>query len=121
MKALEKFKDESNGRQFIEFCGIAAKLYSLLLKNQEQKHVAKGIKNSAKNRMSHNDYYRCLFPTQSSDERQFINFHCIRSKSHKIHTYEMRKVAMCRYDDKRYILDDGITSYSYGHKNIPKI
>ena len=28
---------------------------------------------------------------------------------------EINKVSLSAYDDKRYILDDGITSYAYGH------
>ena len=34
-------------------------------------------------------------------------------------TMEMNKVGLCCYDNKRYILDDGITSYAYGHYKIP--
>ena len=33
----------------------------------------------------------------------------------KLYTMEMNKVSLSAYDDKRYILDDGITSYAYGH------
>ena len=38
----------------------------------------------------------------------------IRSRLHKIRTYEV-----C-FDDKRYILDDGINSLAYFHKDILK-
>jgi hypothetical protein len=31
---------------------------------------------------------------------------------------EIQKVGLCCYDNKRYLLDDGITSYSYGHYKI---
>jgi len=31
---------------------------------------------------------------------------------------EMVKTSLSAYDDKRYILDDGITSLAYGHRDI---
>ena len=33
-------------------------------------------------------------------------------------TYEMRKVTLSCFDDKRYLLVDGVTSYAYGNRNI---
>ena len=41
----------------------------------------------------------------------------IRSELHKINSYHLNKVSLSLYDDKRYLLDDGITSYAYGNKN----
>ena len=31
---------------------------------------------------------------------------------------EIQKVGLCAYDNKRYLLDDGIESYAYGHYRI---
>ena len=31
--------------------------------------------------------------------------------------YLFQSKPFCCFDDKRYILDDGITSYAYGHVN----
>jgi hypothetical protein len=42
----------------------------------------------------------------------------IRSMKHVIGTYEMRKVTLSCFDDKRFLLEDGVTSYAYGNKNI---
>ena len=39
----------------------------------------------------------------------------IRSQKHQIGCYEINKVSLSCYDDKRYILADGIHSYAYGH------
>ena len=44
----------------------------------------------------------------------------IRSELHQISSYHLNKVSLSRFDDKRYILNDGITSYAYGNKNIEK-
>ena len=44
----------------------------------------------------------------------------IQTKKHKIRTYEIDKISLSCFDDKRYVLDDGIHTLSYFHKNIAK-
>ena len=44
----------------------------------------------------------------------------IKSKKHEILTYESDKRSLFDLDDKTYILDDGINTLPYGHKDIPK-
>ena len=44
----------------------------------------------------------------------------MRSVKHNVGTYEMRKVTLSCFDDKRHLLNDGVTSYAYGNKNIRK-
>ena len=34
----------------------------------------------------------------------------IQSKKHKIDTYDIKKISLSCFDDKRYILNDGITT-----------
>ena len=41
--------------------------------------------------------------------------YCIRSKKHQLGLYKVKKMSLSCYDDKRHILEDGITSYAYGH------
>ena len=41
----------------------------------------------------------------------------ILSKKHKLGTYEIDKISLSCFDDKRYVLDDGIYTLSYFHKN----
>ena len=42
----------------------------------------------------------------------------IQSKLHRIGTYEVCKISLSCFDDKRYKLDDGINSLAYFHKDI---
>ena len=42
----------------------------------------------------------------------------IQSKLHKIGTYEVCKISLSCFDYKRYILDDGINSLAYFHKDV---
>ena len=44
----------------------------------------------------------------------------IRSELHQINSYHLNKVSLSPFDDKRYLLDDGISSYSYGHYLVEK-
>ena len=40
-----------------------------------------------------------------------------QSKKHKLATYEINKISLSCFDDKRYMLDDGIYTLAYFHKN----
>ena len=41
----------------------------------------------------------------------------IQSKKHKLGTYEIDKISLSCFDDKRYVLDDGICTLAYFHKD----
>ena len=43
---------------------------------------------------------------------------CMRSDYHEMNNILTNKTSLSCYDDKRYILDDGISSYAYGHYKI---
>ena len=44
----------------------------------------------------------------------------IQSKKHKIGTYEVNKISLPCFDDKRFILYDGIHTLAYFHKDLKK-
>ena len=68
-----------------------------------------------KNHLKHSQYENIL----ETGERMNSNMKMIRSFDHSIYTVHVTKVSLSAYDDKRYILDDGISSYAYGHYMIP--
>ena len=41
----------------------------------------------------------------------------IQAKKHKIGTYEIDKISLSCFDDKRYVLNDGIYTLAYFHKD----
>ena len=41
----------------------------------------------------------------------------IQSKLHRIGTYDVCKISLSCFDDKKYILDDGINSFAYFYKD----
>ena len=42
----------------------------------------------------------------------------IKSKNHNVGTYETNKLSSSCFDDKRYILRNGIETFAYEHKDI---
>ena len=41
----------------------------------------------------------------------------IQAKKHKIGTYEINKISLSCFDDKRQVLNDGIHTLTYFHKD----
>ena len=41
----------------------------------------------------------------------------IQAKVHKIGTYEIDKISLSCFDDKRHVLDNGIHTLAYFHKD----
>ena len=111
-KVIGKFKDEAAGKPILEFVGLKSKMYSYKIGEEEHKK-AKGIrKNVVKKEIKHQDYLDVLF----NEKIMHHQMNTIRSESHQINSYHLNKVSLSPYDDKRYLLDDGITSYAYGNK-----
>ena len=44
----------------------------------------------------------------------------IQAKKHKIGTYEVDKISLSCFDDKRFVLDDGVHTLAYFHKDCNK-
>ena len=42
----------------------------------------------------------------------------IQGKKHKLGTYEINKILFSVFDDKRFILNDGIHTLAYFHKDL---
>ena len=49
-------------------------------------------------------------------EKMHHQMRSIRSELHQISSYHFNKVSISPFDDKRYILNDGTTSFAYGIK-----
>ena len=42
----------------------------------------------------------------------------IKSKNHNLGTCKTNKISLSGFDDKLYILKNGINTFAYGHKEI---
>ena len=115
-KVIGKFKDEAAGDPIIEFVGLKSKMYSYKTENKENK-TAKGVKkNVIKSQLCLSDYRDTLFNCTTMRHKM----RTIKSEYHQISSYQINKVSLSPFDDKRYILDDGISSYVYGQHKIKK-
>ena len=111
-KVVGKFKDETQGMPICEFIGLRSKMYSIKLDDDSEKKTAKGIvRNVIKNHLKHAQYKHIL----DTGERMTSSMKMIRSFDHDIYTVIVTKISLSAYDDKRFIQDDGISSYAYGH------
>ena len=109
-KVLGMMKDETAGKQIVDFVGLGAKCYSILEEESETKKC-KGIKKDVIKRMRHKDWVTCL----NEKKALLKQMTCFRSKKHEISTVVLNKVALTAEDDKRVILPDGISTLAYGH------
>ena len=113
-KVIGKFKDEAAGDPITEFVGLKSKMYSYSTEGKENK-TAKGVrKNVIKRDLSLADYRDTLMNCKTMRHKM----RTIRSEYHQISSYQINKVSLSNFDDKRYILDDGISSYAYWNHKI---
>ena len=116
-KVIGKFKDEASGVPICEFIGLRSKMYSYIKDNNDVGKTAKGIKkNIIKKDITHENYKKVLF----NNEQMHHTMKTIRSNNHQLGSYEINKVSLSCFDDKRYIHNNGETSYAYGHHKIHK-
>ena len=114
-KVLGKFKDEASGVPIIEFVGLRSKMYSYMKDNDKDVKTAKGIKKIiiTKN-IKHEDCKEVLF----NNKQMHHTIKTIRSNNHQLGSFELNKISLSCFDDKRFIHQNGITSYAYGHYKI---
>ena len=79
----------------------------------EQKKAKGLVKSVVEKDLKHQMYADIL----ENSEQMHSKMKVIRSQKHQLYTMTINKISLSAYDDKRYILDDGITSYAYGHYN----
>ena len=65
-------------------------------------------------KLKHKEYVDVLFG------RKVVRHKMKRMQSslHSVGIYEINKISLSCFDDKRYVLDDGINTLAYGHKDI---
>ena len=102
-------KDEFGGNIVIEFVGLKSQMYSLKNIDGKEYNTTKGVSiatefNKFKDVLSNKKIIRHKMKR-------------IQSKKHKLGTYEIAKILLSSFDDKRYVLDDGINTLAYFHKD----
>lgn len=127
-KVPGKFSDEKPNEVIKEVVSLKPKMYSVLTKvleckNSDLDHVcddqcflghrvtAKGIKRSAQRSITHDAYKTVLHSSGTT----MTTARSIRSYKQQLYSIISTKRGLSAYDDKKYILNNGIIMISYGH------
>ena len=112
-KVLGKMKDEFNGVKILKFDGLKSKMYSLISVDDREVNKAKGINK----KLRYEEYVDVLFNKKIVRH----NIKRIQSKLHEIGTYDVFKISLSCFDDKRYVLDNEINTLAYFHKEMKNL
>ena len=109
-KVVGKMKDEYGGKSVLKFVDLKSKMYSILDENNNEKCTNKG----------HNAFIEFKeFEDTLFQKRTLRNaMRGIKSKNHNLGTYESNKRSLSCFDDKRYILKNGINTLAYRNKDV---
>ena len=111
-KAIGIMKDEYDGVVIIEFIGLKSKMYSIRKIDGGESSTAKGVNIATE----FNEFKDVLFNKKITRHKMKR----MQAKKHKIGTYEIDKISLSCFDDKRQVLDDGDHTLAYFHKDSHK-
>ena len=103
-------KDEYNGKSILKFVGLKSKIYSILDESSNETNTNKGHNAF----LEFQEFYDTLFQKKILTHQMRE----IKSKNRNLGTYKTNKISLSCFDDKRYILRNGIETFVYGHKDI---
>ena len=108
-KVLGKMKDEREGKMNDEFVELKSKMYWKYADGKES-NIEKGVNIATE----FDEFKDTLF----NKKAMMHTMKRIQSKKHKLETYEINKISLPCFDDKRYVQDDSINALAYFHKDI---
>ena len=128
-KKLGAFKDEQAKDPIIEFCGRAPKEYSYITASGASVLKGKGVPSQIlKKKCSHERAVKMINDSidkeAQEDKRNFdhkVDYQSFRTFHHTIYTEQTSKTGMTILDNKRFVLNDGISTLAWGHKDIPQL
>ena len=106
-------KDEFGGVTVIEFVGLKSKMYSIKKIDSKECNTAKGV-----NVATEFDKFKDVLFNEKIIRHKMKR---IQSKKHKLGTYEIDKISLSYFDNKRHVLDDGICMLAYFKDSITSI
>ena len=101
-KVIGKMKDVHKGKPICEFIGLKSKMHCILSDDGEKSNTKKGV-NAA---IELNKYEDILLSKKVIRYKMRI----VQSKK--------RKISLSCFDETRYILDGGVHTLAYFHKNL---
>ena len=111
-KVIGKMKNEYGGAIIDQFIVLMSKICSIKKINGSESSTTKGVNIATE----FNEFKDVLFNKKVIRHKMKR----IQAKKDKIGTYEIDEISLSCFDDKRYMLDDGVNTLAYFHKNCKK-
>ena len=109
-KVIGKMKDQYEGKIIGEFVGLKSKMYSMKDIDGKNSNTAKG----ANIAIEFNEFKDTLFNKKIIRHKM----RRIQGKKHKMGAYKINKISLSVFDDKRFVLNDGIHTLVYFHNDL---
>ena len=109
-KVIGKMKDKSEGKINDEFVGLKSKMYSIKNIDGKECNAAEGVNTATE----FNEFKNIFF----NKKIRRYKMRGIQAKNHKLGTYEINKISLSCFDGKRFILNEGIHTLPYFHKDL---
>ena len=103
-------KDDSEGKIIAESVGLKSKMYFMKNINGQESNTAKGVNIAT----GFNEFKDMLFNKKIIRHKM----RRIQGKKHKMGTYKINKTSLPCFDDKIFVLNDGIHMLVYFHKEL---
>ena len=107
---LVTFQNVSEGKIVDEFVGLKSKMYSIKNIDGKESNTANGVNIATE----FNQFKGTLFNKKVMRHKT----RRIQAKKHKLGAYKIDKISLSVFDDKRFVLNDGINTLVYFHKDI---
>ena len=103
-------KDEYCGKSILKYVGRKLKMQSILDESSNEKRTRKGDNAF----IEFQEFYDTIFLKKITRHR----LRGIKSENHILDPCKTNKISLSCFDDKRFILRNGIETFAYGHKDI---
>ena len=111
-KVIGKIKDVFEGKIIDEFVGLKSKMYSIKNIDGKETNTAKGVNIATE----FNEFKDTLF----NEKILRYKMKRIQAKNHKLGSYEISKISLSCFDDKKSVSNNGIDMFPYFHKDLRK-
>ena len=111
-KVIGKMRYEYGDAIIDHFIGLKSKMYSIKKINGSESSTTKGVNIVTE----FNEFKDVLFNKKVIRHKMKR----IQAKKDKIRTYEIDKISLSCFDDKRYVLDDDVNTLAYFHEDCNK-
>ena len=109
-RVIGKTKDESEWKIIDEFVGLKSKIFSIKNIGGKESNTAKGVNIATE----FSEFKDTLLNKKVLRHKMGR----IQGKKHKMGTYEINKISLSVFDDKRFVLNNGIHTLAYFYPDI---